>query len=30
MDDLISILKTREPLYAKAEAALITTSQTPE
>ena len=30
MDDLISILKSREPLYAKAEAALTTTGKTPE
>jgi XRE family aerobic/anaerobic benzoate catabolism transcriptional regulator len=30
MDDLISILKSREPLYAKAEVALTTTGQTPE
>jgi XRE family aerobic/anaerobic benzoate catabolism transcriptional regulator len=30
MDDLISILKSREPLYAKADAALITTGKTPE
>ena len=30
MDDLISILKSREPLYAKAEIALTTTGQTPE
>jgi XRE family aerobic/anaerobic benzoate catabolism transcriptional regulator len=30
MDDLIAILKSREPLYAKAETALITTGKTPE
>ena len=30
MEDLISILKSREPLYAKAEAALTTTGKTPE
>ncbi|MGA8970626.1 MAG: helix-turn-helix transcriptional regulator [Pseudolabrys sp.] len=30
MDDLISILRSREPLYAKAEVALITTGKTPE
>jgi XRE family aerobic/anaerobic benzoate catabolism transcriptional regulator len=30
MDDLISILKSREPLYARAEAALTTTGQSPE
>ncbi len=30
MDDLIFILKSREPLYAKAEAALTTTGKTPE
>ena len=30
MDDLISILKSREPLYAKAEVALATTGKTPE
>ena len=30
MDDLISILKSREPLYAKAEVALTTTGKTPE
>ena len=30
MEDLISILKSREPLYAKAEAALSTTGKTPE
>jgi len=30
MDDLISILRSREPLYAKAEVALTTTGQTPE
>jgi XRE family aerobic/anaerobic benzoate catabolism transcriptional regulator len=30
MDDLISILKSREPLYAKADAALSTSGQTPE
>ncbi|HEY5215998.1 MAG TPA: helix-turn-helix transcriptional regulator [Pseudolabrys sp.] len=30
MEDLVSILKSREPLYAKAEAALMTTGKTPE
>ena len=30
MDDLISILRSREPLYAKAEVALSTTGKTPE
>jgi XRE family aerobic/anaerobic benzoate catabolism transcriptional regulator len=30
MEDLISILRSREPLYAKAEAALTTTGKTPE
>jgi XRE family aerobic/anaerobic benzoate catabolism transcriptional regulator len=30
MEDLVSILKSREPLYAKAEAVLATTSKTPE
>ncbi len=30
MDDLVSILRSREPLYAKAEVALITTGKTPE
>jgi XRE family aerobic/anaerobic benzoate catabolism transcriptional regulator len=30
MDDLVSILKSREPLYAKAEAALTTSGRTPE
>jgi XRE family aerobic/anaerobic benzoate catabolism transcriptional regulator len=30
MDDLISILRSREPLYAKAEVALATTGKTPE
>ena len=30
MEDLIAILKSREPLYAKAEAALATTGKTPE
>ncbi len=30
MDDLISILKSREPLYAKAEIVLATTAKTPE
>jgi XRE family aerobic/anaerobic benzoate catabolism transcriptional regulator len=30
MEDLISILKSREPLYAKAEVALTTTGKTPE
>jgi XRE family transcriptional regulator, aerobic/anaerobic benzoate catabolism transcriptional regulator len=30
MDDLISILQSREPLYAKAEAALDTTGRSPE
>jgi XRE family aerobic/anaerobic benzoate catabolism transcriptional regulator len=30
MEDLISILKSREPLYAKAEASLSTSNKTPE
>ncbi len=30
MEDLIAILKSREPLYAKAETSLITTGKTPE
>lgn len=30
MEDLIAILKSREPLYAKAETALVTTGKTPE
>ncbi len=30
MEDLISILKSREPLYAKAEVALVTSGKTPE
>jgi XRE family transcriptional regulator, aerobic/anaerobic benzoate catabolism transcriptional regulator len=30
MEDLIAILKSREPLYAKAEASLSTTGKTPE
>ncbi len=30
MEDLIAILKSREPLYAKAEASLNTTGKTPE
>jgi hypothetical protein len=30
MEDLVSILKSREPLYAKAEAALMTSGKTPE
>jgi XRE family aerobic/anaerobic benzoate catabolism transcriptional regulator len=30
MEDLVAILKSREPLYAKAEAALATTGKTPE
>jgi XRE family transcriptional regulator, aerobic/anaerobic benzoate catabolism transcriptional regulator len=30
MEDLIAILKSREPLYAKAETALLTTGKTPE
>lgn len=30
MDDLISILKSREPLYARAEATLTTSGKTPE
>jgi XRE family aerobic/anaerobic benzoate catabolism transcriptional regulator len=30
MEDLVAILKSREPLYAKAEAALVTTGKTPE
>ena len=29
MDDLVSILKSREPLYAKAEAAITTSGKTP-
>ena len=29
MDDLVSILKSREPLYAKAEAAVTTSGKTP-
>jgi XRE family aerobic/anaerobic benzoate catabolism transcriptional regulator len=29
MEDLVAILKSREPLYAKAEAALVTTGKTP-
>jgi XRE family transcriptional regulator, aerobic/anaerobic benzoate catabolism transcriptional regulator len=29
MDDLVSILKSREPLYAKAEAAIATSGKTP-
>ncbi len=30
MEDLIAILKSREPLYAKAETSLVTTGKTPE
>ena len=30
MDDLVSILRSREPLYAKAEAVISTTGKTPE
>ena len=30
MEDLVSILKSREPLYAKADAMLTTTDETPE
>jgi XRE family aerobic/anaerobic benzoate catabolism transcriptional regulator len=30
MEDLISILRSREPLYAKAEVALSTSVRTPE
>jgi hypothetical protein len=30
MDDLVSILKSREPLYAKAELELTTSGKTPE
>jgi XRE family aerobic/anaerobic benzoate catabolism transcriptional regulator len=30
MEDLVAILKSREPLYAKAEVALTTTGKTPE
>ncbi len=30
MEDLVSILKSREPLYSKAEAVLSTTGKTPE
>lgn len=30
MEDLMSILKSREPLYAKANATLVTTGRTPE
>ncbi|HEX5210199.1 MAG TPA: helix-turn-helix transcriptional regulator [Pseudolabrys sp.] len=30
MEDLVSILKSREPLYAKAEAVLSTTGKTPQ
>ncbi len=30
MEDLVSILKSREPLYARAEAALTTTGQSPD
>jgi len=30
MEDLISILRSREPLYAKAEVALSTSGRTPE
>jgi len=30
MDDLVSILGSREPLYAKADITLDTTAQTPQ
>jgi XRE family aerobic/anaerobic benzoate catabolism transcriptional regulator len=30
MQDLLSILRSREPLYAKAEATLSTSGKTPE
>jgi XRE family aerobic/anaerobic benzoate catabolism transcriptional regulator len=30
MEDLVSILRSREPLYAKADVALATSSRTPE
>lgn len=30
MEDLVAILKSREPLYAKAETALLTTGKSPE
>jgi len=30
MEDLVSILKSREPLYAKAEAIITTSRKTPE
>jgi XRE family aerobic/anaerobic benzoate catabolism transcriptional regulator len=30
MEDLVSILRSREPLYAKAEVALSTSGRTPE
>jgi XRE family aerobic/anaerobic benzoate catabolism transcriptional regulator len=30
MEDLIAILKSREPLYAKAAAELVTSGKTPE
>ncbi len=30
MEDLVSILKSREPLYAKAEAVIATTGKSPE
>jgi XRE family aerobic/anaerobic benzoate catabolism transcriptional regulator len=30
MEDLISILRSREPLYAKADVALLTSGRTPE
>jgi XRE family aerobic/anaerobic benzoate catabolism transcriptional regulator len=30
MADLISILRSREPLYAKADAAIVTTGKTPK
>jgi len=30
MEDLVAILKSREPLYAKAEAELVTSGKTPE
>jgi XRE family aerobic/anaerobic benzoate catabolism transcriptional regulator len=30
MEDLVSILRSREPLYAKADIALVTSGRTPE
>ena len=30
MADLISILRSREPLYAKADAAIVTSGRTPK